>query len=174
MTLYVLRHARAGRRSAWKGADEKRPLTGVGRRQAAGVVELLGDLDIAQIVSSPYVRCQQSVAPLAERLALPVDLADELAEGAELQQVLRLVDKVVDRKGTRAVAQAYLEFLYSAEGQAIAAKHYYRPRDAAALARAPVRFPDLKLVTIDEVFGGWANAHKTHFADGGTFDQVYR
>lgn len=96
MTLYVLRHARAGRRSAWKGADEERPLTKVGHRQAAGVVDLLGELDIAQIVSSPYVRCRQSVEPLAERLGLPVDVADELAEGMELQQVLRLVDKVVD------------------------------------------------------------------------------
>jgi len=84
-----------------------------------------------------------------------------------------VVDKVVDKKGTRAVAQAYLEFLYSPEGQAIAAKHYYRPRDKAALAKAPVKFPDLKLVTIDEAFGGWANAQKTHFADGGTFDQIY-
>ena len=84
-----------------------------------------------------------------------------------------VVDKVVDKKGTRAVAQAYLEFLYSPEGQAIAAKHYYRPRDKAALAKAPVKFPELKLVTIDEAFGGWANAQKTHFADGGTFDQIY-
>jgi sulfate/thiosulfate-binding protein len=85
-----------------------------------------------------------------------------------------VVDKVVDKKGTRAVAQAYLEFLYSAEGQEMAAKHYYRPRDEAAIAKAPVRFPDVKLVTIDEVFGGWANAQKTHFADGGTFDLIYR
>jgi sulfate transport system substrate-binding protein len=84
-----------------------------------------------------------------------------------------VVDTVVDKKGTRVVAQAYLEFLYSPEGQAIAAKHYYRPRDKAALAKAPVRFPELKLVTIDEAFGGWANAQRTHFADGGTFDQIY-
>jgi sulfate transport system substrate-binding protein len=84
-----------------------------------------------------------------------------------------VVDKVVDKKGTRAVAQAYLEFLYSPEGQALAAKHYYRPRDRAALAKAPVQFPELKLVTIDETFGGWSNAQKRHFADGGTFDQVY-
>jgi sulfate transport system substrate-binding protein len=84
-----------------------------------------------------------------------------------------VVDAVVDKRGTRAAAQAYLEFLYSAEGQALAAKHYYRPRDRAALLAAPVRFPELRLLTIDEVFGGWANAHKAHFADGGTFDQVY-
>jgi sulfate transport system substrate-binding protein len=84
-----------------------------------------------------------------------------------------VVDKVVDKKGTRAVAQAYLEFLYSPEGQALAAKHYYRPREKAALARAPVRFPDLKLVTIDDTFGGWTSAQRAHFADGGTFDQIY-
>jgi sulfate transport system substrate-binding protein len=84
-----------------------------------------------------------------------------------------VVDKIVDKKGTRAVAQAYLEFLYSPEGQAIAAKHYYRPRDKTALAKAPVKFPELKLVTIDEAFGGWASAQKTHFADSGTFDQIY-
>ena len=84
-----------------------------------------------------------------------------------------VVDKVVDRKGTRAAAQAYLEYLYSPEGQALAAKHYYRPRDKAALAKAPVRFADLQLVTIDEAFGGWQKAQKAHFADGGIFDQIY-
>ena len=85
-----------------------------------------------------------------------------------------VVDKVVDKKGTRAVAEAYLEFLYTPEGQEIAAKHYYRPRDRAALAKAPVKFPEIKLVTIDEVFGGWQKAQKTHFADGGVFDQIYQ
>ena len=84
-----------------------------------------------------------------------------------------VVDKVVDRKGTRALAQAYLEFLYSAQGQAIAAKHYYRPRSKAALAQAPVAFSPVKLFTVDEVFGGWQKAHAAHFADGASFDQVY-
>jgi sulfate transport system substrate-binding protein len=84
-----------------------------------------------------------------------------------------VVDKVVDKKGTRAMAQAYLEFLYSPEGQAMAAKHYYRPRAKEALAKAPVAFAAVHLVTIDEVFGGWAAAHRAHFADGGTFDQIY-
>ncbi|MFM8305216.1 MAG: SixA phosphatase family protein [Actinomycetota bacterium] len=96
MTLYVMRHARAGRRSAWTGSDVTRPLTKVGRRQAAAVADRLGALEIAQVVSSPYLRCVQSVEPLGQRLGVPVDLADELAEGSELQQVLRLVDKVVD------------------------------------------------------------------------------
>jgi sulfate transport system substrate-binding protein len=84
-----------------------------------------------------------------------------------------VVDRVVDRHGTRAAAQAYLEFLYSAEGQEIAAKHYYRPRLAAAAAKYPGRFPRLTLVTVDEVFGGWARAHKAHFADDATFDQIH-
>jgi sulfate transport system substrate-binding protein len=84
-----------------------------------------------------------------------------------------VVDAVVDKKGTRATAQAYLEFLYSPEGQALAAKHYYRPRLMDALAKAPVAFAPVKLVTIDEVFGGWAAAHRAHFADGATFDQIY-
>jgi len=85
-----------------------------------------------------------------------------------------VVDKVVDKKGTRAIAQAYLEYLYTPAGQALAAKHYYRPRDKAAFAKAPVKFTELKLVTIDEVFGGWQKAQKAHFADGGIFDQIYQ
>ncbi len=85
-----------------------------------------------------------------------------------------IVDKVADKRGTRAVAKAYLDFLYSPEGQTIAARHYYRPRSAAALAKAPVPFPKLELVTIDAVFGGWAKAQKTHFDDGGVFDQIYQ
>jgi sulfate transport system substrate-binding protein len=85
-----------------------------------------------------------------------------------------IVDKVVDRRGSRAVAQAYLDFLYSPEGQTLAAKHYYRPRSAAALAKSPVPFPKVTLVTIDAVFGGWAKAQKTHFDDGGVFDQIYQ
>jgi sulfate/thiosulfate-binding protein len=84
-----------------------------------------------------------------------------------------IVDKVVDRKGTRAAAQAYLEFLYSPAGQALAAKHYYRPRSQAALAKASVVFAPVKLVTVEALFGGWAKAHAAHFADGASFDQVY-
>lgn len=84
-----------------------------------------------------------------------------------------VVDKVVDRKGTRAVAQAYLEYLYSPQGQDLAGSNYYRPVDPAAAAKYARQFPKLSLFTVDEVFGGWAKAQKTHFADGGVFDQVY-
>jgi sulfate transport system substrate-binding protein len=84
-----------------------------------------------------------------------------------------VVDKVVDKRGTRLTAQAYLDYLYSEEGQNIAARHYYRPRDAKVAARYAGQFPKLKLVTIDDSFGGWSKAQKTHFADGGSFDQIY-
>lgn len=83
-----------------------------------------------------------------------------------------VVDKVVDRHGTRAVAEAYLEYLYSDEGQQIAAKHYYRPTNKK-IADSSTQFPRLQLFTIDEVFGNWQNAQKTHFSDGGVFDQIY-
>ena len=85
-----------------------------------------------------------------------------------------LVDKVVDRKGTRAVAQAYLEFLYTPEGQELAAKHFYRPRLETVAKKHAARFPRVNLVTIDQVFGGWQKAQKVHFADGGLFDQIYQ
>jgi sulfate/thiosulfate-binding protein len=84
-----------------------------------------------------------------------------------------IVDKNVDKHGTRAVAQAYLEFLYSDAGQEIAAKHYYRPRLETIAKKYENQFPKLSLFTIDNVFGGWQKAQKTHFADGGTFDQIY-
>jgi len=83
-----------------------------------------------------------------------------------------VVDKVVDKRGTRKVAQSYLEFIYTTEGQEIAAKHYYRPRDAKVAAQFAKQFAPVKLVTIDEVFGGWQKAQKTHFSDGGVFDQI--
>jgi len=85
-----------------------------------------------------------------------------------------IVDKVVDKEGTRNVAQAYLEYLYTPEGQEIAAKNYYRPRLDSVAKKYASTFPKIKLVTIDEVFGGWQKAQKTHFADGGIFDQIYQ
>ena len=84
-----------------------------------------------------------------------------------------VVDKVVEKRGTRLTAQAYLDYLYSDEGQNIAAKHYYRPRDAKVAAKYAAQFPKIKLVTIDDTFGGWQKAQKAHFADGGSFDQIY-
>jgi sulfate transport system substrate-binding protein len=85
-----------------------------------------------------------------------------------------LVDKVVDRHGTRPVAQAYLDYLYSDDGQTLIGKHFYRPRNPAIAVRFTQQFPTIKLFTIDEVFGGWQQAQQTHFADGGIFDQIYQ
>jgi sulfate/thiosulfate-binding protein len=85
-----------------------------------------------------------------------------------------VVDKNVDKHGTRAVAEAYLKFLYGDEGQELAARHHYRPINAAILSRHAADFPKLKLFSVDEQFGGWPLATKTHFADGGVFDQLYR
>ncbi len=85
-----------------------------------------------------------------------------------------VVDKNVDKHGTRAVAEAYLKFLYTPGGQEIAVKNHYRPRDAAVAAKHAGEFPKIKLFTIDQVFGGWQKAQATHFADGGTFDQIYQ
>jgi sulfate transport system substrate-binding protein len=85
-----------------------------------------------------------------------------------------VVDRNVDRRGTRAVAEAYLQYLYSEVGQQIAARNFYRPRDPAILAAAGNTFPSLNLVSIDEEFGGWAQAQRTHFADGASFDRIFR
>ena len=84
-----------------------------------------------------------------------------------------VVDKTVDRKGTRDVANAYLQYLYTPEGQEIAASNYYRPIDPKVAAKYDKQFTKVSLFTIDELFGGWAKAQKTHFNDGGVFDQIY-
>lgn len=84
-----------------------------------------------------------------------------------------IVDKVVDRRGTRAVAQAYLQYLYSPPAQEIAARHFFRPRDPEVAARYAGTFAQVPLVTVDGLFGGWAKAQAVHFADGGTFDRMY-
>lgn len=90
------------------------------------------------------------------------------------EPTVALVDKVVDKRGTRQVAEAYLKYLYSVEGQEIAAKNYYRPRLQAVAQKHAGQFPKVELFTIDDVFGGWQKAQRTHFADGGVFDQIYQ
>ena len=92
----------------------------------------------------------------------------------QAENPVSIVDKVVDKRGTRKVATAYLEHLYSDEGQELAARNFFRPRDAKILARNESTFKKLELFTVDEVFGGWKPAQAIHFSDGGLFDQIYQ
>ena len=90
------------------------------------------------------------------------------------EPTVTVVDRVVKKRGTEAVAQAYLQHLYSEEGQDIAGKHFYRPRSEKAVAKYASVFPKIELFTIDEAFGGWTKAKKVHFAEGGLFDQIFK
>lgn len=85
-----------------------------------------------------------------------------------------VVDQIAKKHGTEKVAKEYLDYLYSPEGQEIAAQNYYRPRDKQIIEKYHSQFPDIHLFTIDELFGGWTKAQKTYFADGGVFDQIYK
>ena len=111
-------------------------------------------------------RCSPSASSAAGRFEIVVPSVSILAEPP-----VAVVDKVALRHGTREVAHAYLGYLYSQEGQEIIAQHFYRPRDPQVAARYAARFPQLKLATIAD-FGGWAGAQRTHFSDGGVFDQI--
>lgn len=104
----------------------------------------------------------------AEKFEVVVPSISILAE-----PTVTAVDKNIDKKGTRAVATAYLEYLYSDEGQDIAGRNYYRPTGEKAKAKYASQFPQLTLFTIDQGFGGWTKADKDHFADGASFDQIY-
>lgn len=105
----------------------------------------------------------------ADRLEMVMPTLSILAEPP-----VTVVDKVARRHGTEAVARAYLEYLYSAEGQEIAGRHFYRPRDGRVAARYAARFARVRLVTVAEAFGGWQEVHAKHFRDGGVFDQIHR
>ena len=96
------------------------------------------------------------------------------AESILAEPPIALIDKVVDKRGTRPVAQAYLDYLYSDEGQKLIGKHFYRPSNPAIAAQFAGQFPAIRLFTIDERLGGWRQAQQTHFADGGVFDQIYQ
>jgi ABC-type sulfate transport system substrate-binding protein len=84
-----------------------------------------------------------------------------------------VVDKVVDKRGTRKVAEAYLQYLYSPQGQELAAKHYYRPTDKTVYAKYAAQFPKVNTFTVRDVYGDWKAIQKTHLADGALFDQIY-
>jgi len=110
-----------------------------------------------------------ALAEAKDKIEIVVPSMSILAEPS-----VAVVDRVVDRRKTRQAAEAYLQYLYSPEGQEIAAKNHYRPRDASVVAKYSDTFAKVALFTIDEAFGGWNTAQKTHFADGGTFDQIYQ
>ncbi|MBX3628733.1 MAG: sulfate ABC transporter substrate-binding protein [Nitrosomonas sp.] len=103
-----------------------------------------------------------------EKFEIVIPSFSVLAEPA-----VALVDRVVDKKGTRKIAEAYLQYLYSDEGQEIAARHFYRPTNEKIAAKFTQQFPAIKLFKVDDAFGSWKNAQKVHFDDGGTFDQIY-
>jgi sulfate/thiosulfate-binding protein len=105
----------------------------------------------------------------ADKLEIVVPSVSILAEPP-----VTVVDKVVDKRGTRKLAEEYLSFLYSPEGQELAVKHHYRPTDPEIFKKHQNEFANVELFTVDEVFGGWEKAQKTHFDDGGTFDTVYK
>src|SRR5262249_15340306 len=96
------------------------------------------------------------------------------SESILAEPTVAVVDKVVDKRGTRAIAQGYLDYLYATEGHEIAAKHYYRQRHGEIAKKYIKNFARVRLFTIDQVFGGWPKASKAHFVDGATFDQIYK
>jgi 8-oxo-dGTP diphosphatase len=98
VTVYLVRHARAGSRGRWKGDDALRPLSKVGKAQANGIAKVLADKPIDLIISSPFTRCLGTVEPLAEKLGVEIETSDALAEGARLSQALTLFEKVQDRE----------------------------------------------------------------------------
>jgi sulfate/thiosulfate transport system substrate-binding protein len=110
-----------------------------------------------------------SLAEFGDKFEIVTPSVSILAE-----PTVAVVDRNVDKKGSREVATAYLNYLYSDEGQEIAAKHFYRPRNEAVAEKYKDKFAEVKLFTIDEAFGGWQKAQKEHFSDGGTFDQIYK
>ena len=95
VTIYLVRHAKAGNRRDWRGEDDLRPVSPSGQRQADAIADTLTNVGVERIMSSPYVRCRQTVDPVAQRLRLPVELSDALAEGAPVSETVRLIDKVI-------------------------------------------------------------------------------
>lgn len=125
----------------------------------------MGDVLIAW--ENEALLCTRDIAPGNFEIVMP-------STSILCEPTVALVDKVADRKGTRTVAQAYLEYLYSPEGQEIAARHYFRPRSPEVLKKYAAQFPTLQLFTLAEIAGNWQKAQARHFADGGIFDQIYQ
>ena len=141
------------------------PVLDAGARSATTTFVERGIGDVLLTWENEALLAQQELGP--DRFEIVRPSVSILAEPP-----VALVDRVVDRKGTRAVAQAYLEFLYTPAAQDLAGRHHYRPGDPAAAARHARQFPKIQLFTVNELFGSWALAQKAHFADGGSFDLV--
>ena len=143
------------------------PVLDTGARGATTTFVERGIGDVLLAWENEALLAQKELGP--DKFEIVVPSLSILAE-----PTLTVVDKVVDKRKTRAVATAYLEYLYSEEGQEIAAQNYYRPTLDSVAKKYESKFPKVNLVKIDEVFGGWQKAQKTHFADGGTFDEIYQ
>ncbi len=143
------------------------PVLDTGARGATTTFVERGIGDVLLAWENEALLAQKELGP--DKFEIVVPSLSILAE-----PTVTVVDKVVDKRKTRAVATAYLEYLYSEEGQEIAAQNYYRPTLESVAKKNESKFPKVNLVKIDEVFGGWQKAQKTHFADGGTFDEIYQ
>jgi sulfate transport system substrate-binding protein len=160
--------AQAKAREFVAGIYHKVPVLDSGARGSTTTFVQRGIGDVLLAWENEAFLAVQELGP--EKVEIVVPSISILAEPP-----VSLVDKVVDKHGTRKIAQAYLEYLYSEAGQAIVAKHYYRPMDPKGVPAADLaRFPKLELFTIEQGFGGWSSAQKTHFEDGGVFDQIYQ
>jgi sulfate/thiosulfate-binding protein len=142
------------------------PVLDTGGRGATTTFALHGLGDVLLTFESEVALIQQQFP--AESFAVVVPSCSILAENP-----VAWVDRYVERHGTERQARAYLDFLYSDEGQEIAARHHYRPRNPAVLTRHAADFPSLPLFTVESAVGGWTEARRVHFADGGVFDQIY-
>ena len=143
------------------------PVLDTGARGATTTFVERGIGDVLLAWENEALLAQKELGP--DKFEIVVPSLSILAE-----PTVTVVDKVVDKRKTRAVATAYLEYLYSEEGQEIAAQNYYRPTLESVAKKYESKFPKVNLVKIDDVFGGWQKAQKTHFADGGTFDEIYQ
>ncbi len=143
------------------------PVLDTGARGATTTFVERGIGDVLLAWENEALLAQKELGP--DKFEIVVPSLSILAE-----PTVTVVDKVVDKRKTRALATAYLEYLYSEEGQEIAAQNYYRPTLDSVAKKYESKFPKVNLVKIDEVFGGWQKAQKTHFADGGTFDEIYQ
>ena len=143
------------------------PVLDTGARGATTTFVERGIGDVLLAWENEALLAQKELGP--DKFEIVVPSLSILAE-----PTVTVVDKVVDKRKTRALATAYLEYLYSEEGQEIAAQNYYRPTLDSVAKKYESKFPKVNLVKIDDVFGGWQKAQKTHFADGGTFDEIYQ